>query len=241
MFSLTSILALSFNLFNPSIMLNSGKRLSVIGNGPPVVFSAGLYGTMPRLLYNDFINTLKNNITIVSINDFKPITKTDIDDIANSLGVDSVSYISHSSFYPEVLESKKINKAILIDPICLPKIDIEGMNSLEIKPPKINVDYPLKIFKAEKLYNTKKPLPDWQTPTIEGNVDDEIIVNIGHPDILDDFWANIAKKIGFWETTEGEIVNHKDWKFTQKNNIEKSRKEYRNYISDKCLKFLNNN
>ena len=35
------------------------------------------------------------------------LSKKDIDDIAETLNVDSVSYISHSSFNPEVLESKK--------------------------------------------------------------------------------------------------------------------------------------
>jgi len=108
MISIVNILLLGFQLFAPTVRLNSGKQVSLVGSGPPVVFSSGLFNTMPRQLYNNFIDKLKNNVTIVSINDFTPLTKNDIYDIANSLNVDSVSYISHSSFNPEVLDSDKI-------------------------------------------------------------------------------------------------------------------------------------
>tara|TARA_R110002012_G_scaffold140905_1_gene298613 strand:+ start:4 stop:843 length:840 start_codon:yes stop_codon:yes gene_type:complete len=242
MFNLLTLVSVAFSIFNPTVKLNSGKQLSLVGSGPPVVFSSGLFGTMPRELYGEFISNLKKNVTILSINNVEPISKKDITDIADSIGVDSVSYISHSSFNPEVLESDRINKAILIDPICLPKLNIDGINSVDITAVDINVDYPIKIFKAEKLYTAETSLPIWQNPTINGVVVDEIISGVGHPDILDDLWADVAKKLGLWKTAEGEVVAFKDWKFKKSmNNIKNMRKQYRDYISQKCLNFINTN
>lgn len=239
MFSILNLAMLSFQLFNPSIRLNSGKQLTLVGEGPPVVFSSGLFNTMPRSLYNNFIDNLKKNVTIVSINDFSPLSKNDIYDIATSLNVDSVSYISHSSFNPEVLESDKINKAMLIDPICLPQLNFGALNSLDVDRPQIDVKFPVMIFKAEKLYEgLSKGLPKWQDPTINGLVCTETINNVGHPDILDDVWADVAKNLGFWETAQGDVVDFKEWKFVKSNNIKSIRKDYRNYVAQKCLDFI---
>ena len=241
MFSILNLAMLSFQLFNPSIRLNSGKQITLVGEGPPVVFSSGLFNTMPRSLHNNFIDNLKKNVTIVSINDFSPLTKNDIYDIATSLNVDSVSYISHSSFKPEVLESDKINKAMLIDPICIPQLNFGALNSVDVDRPQIDVKFPVMIFKAEKLYEgLSKGLPKWQDPEINGVVSTEIINNVGHPDILDDVWADVAKNLGFWETAQGDIVNFKEWKFVKTNNIKSIRKEYRNYVAQKCLDFIYN-
>ena len=103
---------LSFQLFNPSIRLNSGKQLTLVGEGPPVVFSSGLFNTMPRSLYNNFIDNLKKNVTIVSINDFSPLSKNDIYDIASSLNVDSVSSLDDLIKY---IEENKMKTKLLID------------------------------------------------------------------------------------------------------------------------------
>ena len=53
--------------FAPSIKTSSGQKLSVVGQGPPFLFSTGLFGTMPSAFYSEFISYLKKNITIVSI------------------------------------------------------------------------------------------------------------------------------------------------------------------------------
>ena len=52
MFSIVNFIVLGFQLFNPSIKLSSGKDLSLVGTGPPVIFSSGLFNTMPRFLEN---------------------------------------------------------------------------------------------------------------------------------------------------------------------------------------------
>lgn len=239
MISIVNILLLGFQLFAPTVRLNSGKQVSLVGSGPPVVFSSGLFNTMPRQLYNNFIDKLKNNVTIVSINDFTPLTKNDIYDIANSLNVDSVSYISHSSFNPEVLESDKINKAMLIDPICIPKVNIGGINQLDVDKVNISPKFPVMIFKAQKLYDGIKSLPDWQDPNIEGIVYTEVVDNVGHPDLLDDVWADVAQQLGLWDTAQGSVANFKEWKYIKNNDIKEIRKNYRDIVSNKCLHFIN--
>ena len=69
-------------------------------------------------------------MTIVTIDGIEPITKKDIEDVNNTLRVDTISYLSHSSFNPEVLETNVINSAILLDPICLSKVNFNGIEKL---------------------------------------------------------------------------------------------------------------
>ena len=44
--------------FNPSIKLSNGKTATLNGQGPPVLFSTGLFGTMPKQFYNQLIKKL---------------------------------------------------------------------------------------------------------------------------------------------------------------------------------------
>ena len=229
-------LNLNLGFFNLNIKLSSGKTAIIDGKGPPLLFSSGLYGTMPRRFYTKLINDLKKNVTVVSIENFNIMEPDDIDNIVDKLRVDSIAFLSHSSFNPEVLENDKINSAVLLDPICLPKINFAG-----ITRPYANIDYPVLIIRSEKLYNTENPLPDWQEIEIETSqtITDEIYRDVGHPDILDDFWADIAKNFGFWSMAEQDIVEFKDWRSNFKTNVPTIRKQYRKSTSNKILEFIN--
>ena len=225
-----AIILLSF--LNPSIKLNSGKTLSLSGEGPPLLFSSGLFGTMPMFIYSDFLNKLKNNFTVVKINNNLPLNNNDIEDVVKTLSVENIGYLSHSSFDPRVLETDKINNAVLIDPICLPRVDINGLNSQEI-----DVNYPVLLLKSGKLYNSTPTIPEWQEPIFKKEVDEIIYDNVGHPDILDNRWADLAKTNGFWDTTNGNVQNYKDWKYN-KNSIKKIREEYREFVAEICKEFI---
>ena len=239
MLNIISLFLLSFELFTPNLRLNSGKQVSLIGTGPPVIFSSGLFNTMPRHIYSNFVNNLKKNITVVSVDNFNTLTKNDIDDIADNLNVNYVSYISHSSFNSDILESDKINKAILVDPICIPKVNIFNTNNIDLGRICIDVKFPVMIFKSEKLYIGDKTLPEWQDPLINGVVTTELVNNIGHPDILDDNWADFAKNTNLWNTANGEKTDFKNWKFIKNNNIKEIRKNYWDYLANKILNFIN--
>ena len=236
---LSNFILLSFisvnSFFNPHAKLASGKKATLIGNGPPILFSTGLYGTIPRFFYNEFVSELKKNFTIVTIDGFEPIKPDDIDDVANAIKTDKLAYVSHSSFEPEILESKRLNSAVLFDPISIPKISFNGLQQQSV-----NFDYPTLVIKAGKLYDAETPLPDWQNIEFNGNIEYETYENVGHPDILDDNWANIAKQIGLWEMIEGKMMNFKEWKLDSKNSIPQIRKNYRKYASQRVSEFIQN-
>ena len=228
-----SIFLVSLTLFNPTLKLDSGKKVTIKGTGPPVLFSTGLFGCMPQFFYGNVINNLKRNFSIIEIEGYNPIIKQDIYDIVNSLSVTSIGYISHSSFNPEVLETDKINNAVLIDPICLPILSPSGFQARDIY-----VKNPLQIIYAEKLLDTDAPLPDWQRPNFYGDITSEIIKDVGHPDILDDFWADIAKGLNLWGTAENELVDFNEWTYTNSNSIKRTRMEYRKNVANRCIEFI---
>lgn len=229
-----NFLFLILSFLNPSIKLESGKTIKLDGKGPPLLFSSGLFGTMPDFLYSRLLKKIKRDFTVITIDGFNPIVKTDIQDIVNTIAVENIAYLSHSSFNYDVLENENINNAILIDPITLPKINMNGVSRQYI-----NVNFPTTIIKASKLYNTDFSLPEWQDPKINGNITTFIYENVGHPDLLDNFWANLAKTYGFWDSTNGKIVSFKNWTY-KNNNINKIREKYRIFISNQTKNLILN-
>lgn len=226
-------IGLTHAFFTPTIRTSSGQKLKIVGQGPPYLFSPGLFGIMPSTFYSEFINHLKKNITIVSIDDLNPIYENTIDEVCNALNVDKIGYIGHSSFFPEVLDNPNIEKAVLMDPINLPWVSFDGFsNSI------INLDYPVYIIKSGKLYSGSKTLPEWQDPDFKSDVQTLVYDDVGHPDILDNTWANIASTIGIWEMAEGEKMNYSNWKFNVKTEIPKIRKTYRKAIAEKISEFI---
>ena len=229
--------------FNPSVKLSNGKTATLTGNGPPILFSTGLYGTMPSQMYNEVIKNLKKNVTVVTIDGVSPISPRDIDDLTDSLKVDTISYVSHSSFNPKILESNKINNAVLIDPIVVPNLDVvtllnSGLNAFDGHH--VNVDYPIIVIKSEKLYESKFDLPRWQELKISSALlENEIYDGVGHPDILDDSWANFAKNTNLWGVAQGDVLSFKEWQYDSKNTIPQIRKEYREYVCQKILNLVN--
>lgn len=221
-----------FAFLNPSIRLQSGRQVELSGIGPPMLFSPGLFGTMPPFLYSNFLNNFKKNLTVITFKDFNSINSNDITDLTRALSVDSISYLSHSSFNPEILENPNINSAVLLDPICVPEISPFGVSRKEIY-----INFPLLQIKAEKLYNNQPKLPEWQRPEFKGNISEIIYNEVGHPDILNDNWANFAKVNGFWDTTDGVKQTFENWKLNT-NSIKKVRKDYRNYLSEKIINFI---
>lgn len=224
------------SFFSPSVKLSSGRQISLIGTGPPVIFSPGLYGTMPRQIYSKFLDQLKKNITLISFNDLSPITSKDIDDVSNSIMVDSVGFISHSSFDINILSSNKINKAIMYDPITNPQFGFRGF----IQKP-IEINYPSLIIRAKKAYNTKVPIPTFLEPNIQGKSLDIIYDNVGHIDILDDYWADLAKKYGFWDSLNPQLIKFNEWTKIPKSDLNLRRSDYRKFVAKNTIQFIFSN
>jgi len=227
-----TILFILISFFNPAIRLQSSRKIILSGTGPPLLFSPGLFGIMPSFLYNNLLYKLKKNFTIITFNDFKMIEKDDITDITKSLLVKNIAYLSHSSFNANIFDNNKINCAVVLDPICLPDISF-----FYISNKKINIKFPLLEIRAEKLYNYDPKLPNWQRPEFIGNSSQYVYKNVGHPDILNNNWATLAKDYGFWDTTDGIEQSFEDWKL-DKNSIKEVRNQYQQYIANKIIKFI---
>ena len=228
--------------FNPTVKLSSGRTATLTGRGPPVLFSTGLFGTMPSQFYSELIQKLKKNVTVVTFNGLMPVTPKDVFDLADTLKVDALTYVGHSSFNPEILESTRINNAVLVDPIVIPSLDVTGvlnggLNAIDAKS--VDVDFHVVVVKTEKLYESKLDLPTWQELEINGDVYNEVYEGVGHPDLLDDTWANMAKSTDLWGTAQGETMPFKEWKYDNKNTVPHTRKEFRNYVSKIVLGVVN--
>jgi len=119
-----------------------------------------------------------------------------------------------------------------MDPINIPWLSFQGLSNSNI-----NLNFPTLIIKAEKLYIGSKTLPEWQDPEFKNEVKTLIYDDVGHPDILDNTWANIAKNIGLWEMANGKKMNYSDWKYNMKSEIPNLRKTYRKNIAKKIVNF----
>ena len=96
-------------LNNNKIILPSNRKLIVNGEGPPIVFSSGLMNTVPTSFYSSLFSDIRQRkFTVLTIHDWRPMKKKDVEDIANALGVTQVGFLSHSLFDPEILHSTRI-------------------------------------------------------------------------------------------------------------------------------------
>ena len=82
-------------------------------------------------------------------------------------------------------------------------------------------------------HKTSKKQHDWQNPSFQGKYDEEFYEEVGHPDILDDIWANFAKSLGLWEMIEPNKMEYNDWKLNMKKTVSNKRDSYRKYIAQK--------
>lgn len=227
---LIQLLALGFAP-QKQIELPNKSVHKLVGKGPPVVFSSGLYGTMPSLMYNQMLDNLKKKFTIILPNN-KPITQKTIGDITKVLNVDNVGFLSHSSIDPGILESEFIKKAVCIDPVSLPSVGFPQIRQYQVQPV---ID--VLVIKTTKSQEAAIPfIPEGFNLEIQ-NACDIAYNDIGHADILDNFWADMAKRVGIKGLNEFENVekqSFKDWTF---NSVKKedNRKKYRDLISNDII------
>jgi len=238
---LYSEVLLLFSFLTPTIKLDSGKKIELKGKGPPLLFSTGLFGTMPNFLYSNIQNKLAKNFTLLLNIDYKPIEYSDIDNIVDELEVDYISLFSHSSIDNKILESDKLNKIIVCDPITIPNINFDGFSNKKIRS-----NAKILSIKAEKLYNSDLTLPQYQNPIFLNNklYSETIYQEVGHPDILDNAWADLAIFSTLWKgaSPDKKINKFKDWKYKKQKNrnneIYKKREEYRKFIVNEISEFI---
>ena len=76
------------------------------------------------------------------------------------------------------------------------------------------------------------------------STNDKIVCeNVGHSDILDDTWAELADSIGIKgvkEVSMSDLQTFSDWKFLKTNNKKKLRSAFRTMLCDKVRGFVLN-
>lgn len=226
-------LVTAFRLHMPS-----GASVSLHGTGPPVVFSSGLFNTMPSWLYRQLFATMTKNVTLVVPTG--PVTADAIGDIADALRVDHVGLFAHSSFLANALASPRLQAAVLCDPITLPEVGVAGL-----QPTSIRAQCPVLSLRASRAYDDATvPIPPLNTPAIAGEGCATATVDAaGHPDILDDVWADLAARTGLWQTIRSQpTLSFREWYSVAPPidpvEVKESRARYRADVAERALRFL---
>ena len=202
MLGLAALTATSF-FGNPTISIGGGRKATLIGTGPPVIFSTGLFGTMPSFFYSDLFKLIKHNVTLVTL-DSGVLNKENVKNVASALGVSEVGFMSHSSFDASVLSSPFIRSAVLCDPIALPSIvGVPFASSEPFASASVDASYPVLTIRAERAYNAMQidtPIPEFlePKPKDEDNWRTETLPGVGHADVLDDAWADVGANLIPW-------------------------------------------
>ena len=234
------ISAIVYSLLAFSIQLQSGGRASLHGTGPPVIFSSGLFNTIPSWLYRHLFQAMTPNVTLVVPTG--PISTNTLDEIADALRVQHVGLFAHSSFIASALTSPRLHATVLCDPITLPDIGVTGLQPISIQP-----QCPVLTLRASRAYeDATVPTPVLNTPAIIGkNCIDETIDDVGHPDILDDVWADLAARTGLWDTVRTyPTMSFREWQTPEPTidtaEIRESRSLYRRRVAERAVGFLLN-
>mgnify|MGYP004410064525 FL=1 len=182
---------------------------SLRGTGPPLVFSTGLFNTMPSFIYSNLLTQLSRNFTIITTSE--PVRKSTIEEISKGLGIESVALFIHSSFHPDVLESPFLRGVVFCDPITVPAFNFDdGFIGTELEP-----SCDVMVIRAEKAYvpaNATNTIPELNSPTISTECYFEhTFPGVGHPDLLDDAWADLASYTNIWATAYDEVLPFETW------------------------------
>lgn len=229
---------LAFFTPTPSVPLSRGGRATLVGSGPPVLFSSGLFGTMPRQLYADLFRKLSPNVTLVVVeNGLSPLSAADVEDASNALGVETIGFLAHSSFDASALESPRLRSAVLCDPVTLPQFNVA---TLGVESQRVDSTCPILVLRAGLAYEGAA-IPEFLMPAAD-NVATKTFPGMGHADVLDDVWADLgARTLPWMGEVRTEQVPFSDWQFHKRATSadrKRIRAEYRAAIADAAVEHL---
>ena len=222
----------SLAFFTPTVHLSTGTKVSLFGKGPPLVFSSGLFGSMPHNIYSNFVSLMEKNTTVCVV-DKAIITKSDVEEVADALGVTTIGFVSHSSFDTNILNSDRVFKAVLFDPSYLPKIE-----NFQLSQPSVKARFPVTVVSAKKTFENPKFIPDMFSLEVEDSAT-ETFDNVGHVDLLDDTWADLGMRTGLFAGAKPNPVSFLEWNNRNVENIKDARKRFRLDAADIVKKFMN--
>lgn len=235
---LAATLALTSSfLTTPSVRTESGVRVTLHGTGPPVVFSSGLFGTMPRQLYTELFRHLSSDVTLAVAERVGPVTAATVEEIADALAVERIAFLSHSSIDSVILDSSRVQSAVLCDPVVLPNVDWTrgGLVAPESTP-----DFPVRVLRAERAYAPETGIPEMISPSIQdGVVSERTFAAMGHADLLDDTWAELGRQALPWmKGATPPLTSFGDWSLDARRKASELRADYRREVADDVVRHL---
>lgn len=220
----------------------TNKDVSLFGAGPPVFFSSGLFGTMPRRLYTQLFDQLMGNVTLVVLNDPTPVTRRVFEETATELGVDRLCLFSHSALDASILLSARLEGAVLCDPVTIPPLP---WNAPAVASETNHVERPKTlVVKAAHAYDPQvsTPIPDFLFPD---DIRSDSLVewtasDVGHSDLLDDRWAELGTLVLPWmRGPSPTVVPFAQWSTTPTKRASSMRAEHRaTYRSEVATKAI---
>ena len=178
----------------------SNQQASILGSrGPPVVFSSGLFGLMPRHIYSSlFAHLQRSNLTLVVPTGMGFVTRDVVDEVAEAIGVEQVGFLSHSSFDVDILRSPHVGAAVLCDPVAMPTLALSGLSSPDVQEKRA------RILLAGEAYEAKPDgvaIPEYLCPHVHDDSEVTVFPLMGHADLLDDTWAQLGLRALPWMRT----------------------------------------
>ena len=212
----------------PTVPVDNGRTAKLIGSGPPVLFSPGLLGLASWRFYTTFVDQLKPNVTVVVMPG--PISANDVEAMADAIGAEGVGFVSHSALDANILESARVRRSVVCDPICLPWSRSE-----------VVVAHPTLEVRASMLYDDQL-LPRFNQVQLSGaNVAREAY-DVGHADLLDDAWAELAAQTRLWSAVQPPMASYGDWSAanarTGARDARARRKAYRLALAERIADFM---
>lgn len=221
-------------LFPHKVQLKSGQSHTLVGTGKPLLLSSGLYGTMPSFMYNTLIQKLKKEFTLILPNG-RPILTETIDELCDALGAQSIVVLAHSSVDHRIFTNPSVQAAVCIDPVAIPSMQslIKGTLTCQTIIPECDV----LVIRTQRSQESDLPfIPDG----FDLNVDTErdiVYEDIGHADMLDKMWADVATSIGIQGLTEYTTTkkSFSSWSFDTSRKKPTTRKLYRDKIAQDII------
>lgn len=234
--TIASLISLSFLATN--LPLRSGGSVSLHGRGPPVLFSTGLFGTMPHWIYSEFFKQMTPNVTMVVLNGPSPLTGDRIEEIADAVAVDRIGFFAHSSTDRLILDSSRVGRVVLCDPVVMPQLSLPfQMISSEVVNP-----IPFLVLRAGQSYASiedgPSPIPNYLGPQLPAESTDMTTFDgMGHADLLDDTWADLgASTIPWMRGPVSPTRPFREWTSTRSSlEISKARRTYRRSVAHRAL------
>ena len=165
----------------------STSMMSVVlsPKAPAIVFSSGLFNTMPSTLYQNVLGRIRQNVTVHNYNG--PLTRRSFEDLCDTLEADKMPLVAHSSFDSSLLGSHRLERVLLLDPATMPSLGVTGA-----VPTYLDSRAPVRVIES-RLYD--KFVPRQFRPRVQNAIYEQAPFG-GHSDFLDPMWTRAAKAIG---------------------------------------------